>query len=897
MKRLLLLALCLGMSAFAQEIPKKAIQDALNLKYASLKLTASDITNWKVMSETYSESTGIHNYFICQTHNGLPLFDAVNSIWVKNGTVIQIGDSFVANYTAKINNSSKALTATEALTATFTALGYSQNTELLSRNENGVCKLKNGNLTEDPVRAELGYVEKEGQFIQVWRFEFYSPDYKNLWHIDTDASSGTIISKRDLTVSCNFHPTHVTSDVQSPVFSFENVIQKKAAPLQVLGGNYRVIPFNYESPNHSAFQLISSPENALASPKGWHDTNNLADNLSTLKYTYARGNNVWARADYSNSNPTTHATTATLNGYSPDGGSTLNFDFPYGGTSAAANTYINAAVTNLFYMNNCIHDIWYQYGFNELNGNFQQNNFGRGGTGTDFVWADAQDGSTASTPTFNNANFSTPSDGSKGRMQMYLWKVAPPIYPVTVNSPVDIAGNYRAIQNVFNPGFVSLPQAPNFIQSDIVLYQDGTGGLNEGCVAPSNGAAMNGKIVVIRRGNCNFTVKVKNAQTRGAAAVIIVNNVSDPQFVTMSGADSTITIPAITMSFDDGEALIGYTFTGPVNVKLQLNGPAFVNADGDFDNGIIAHEFGHGISNRLTGGPSLSNCLTNEEQMGEGWSDWFALMLQMKPGDVGTTPKGIGTFAVSQATTGGGIRNYPYSTDMSINPETFATVNNNYYDSNADGIVDAPESHNIGEVWCTMLWDLTWAYVAKYGYNDNKYTGTGGNNKAMRLIIDALKLQPCNPTFVEARNAIIAADQATTGGADYCMIWEVFARRGLGLNASSGNRNDSTDQVEDFTQPAPGPNCTALGTSAFANTITYHVFPNPSQNEVHLQIPNYTSTINVRVLDMNGRIVYQNTKALDNNDILIPMQSLESGLYILQATGENLMITEKIIKN
>jgi hypothetical protein len=234
---------------------------------------------------------------------------------------------------------------------------------------------------------------------------------------------------------------------------------------------------------------------------------------------------------------------------------------------------------------------------------------------------------------------------------------------------------------------------------------------------------------------------------------------------------------------------------------------------------------------------------------------------------------------------------------MSINPETFATVNNNYYDSNADGIVDAPESHNIGEVWCTMLWDLTWAYVAKYGYDDNKYTGTGGNNKAMRLILDAIKLQPCNPTFVEARNAIIAADQATTGGADYCMIWEVFARRGLGLNASSGNRNDSTDQVEDFTQPAPGPNCTALGTSAFANTLTYHVFPNPTQNEVHLQIPNYTSTISVRVLDMNGRIVYQNTKALDNNDILIPMQSLESGLYILQATGENLMITEKIIKN
>ena len=895
MKRLLFLAFSLGMSAFAQDIPNKAIQEALNAKQTELKLTTSDIANWKVVSETYSESTGIHNYFVCQTYNGLPLFDSVNSIWVKEGKVIQIGDRFVANYSSKIKNSSKNLSATDALSQTFAALGYHQSTELISKRENGVFQLKNGNLVDDPVRAELGYVEKEGQYILVWRFEFYSPDYKNLWHIDTDANSGIIVSKRDLTVSCQFDHPHTNTACQKQPFSFENTVQKIAAPFQVMGGNYRVIPFNYESPNHAPFQLISSPENALASPKGWHDTNNLADNLSTLKYTITRGNNVWARADYSNTNPTTGSTTATVNGYAPDGGSALNFDFPYGGTSVAANTYINAAVTNLFYMNNCIHDIWYQYGFNELNGNFQQNNFGRGGTGTDFVWADAQDGSTASTPTFNNANFSTPSDGSKGRMQMYLWKVAPPIFPVTVNSPADIAGSYRAIQNVFNPGFVSLPQAPNFIQSDIVLYQDGTGGLNEGCVAPSNGAAMNGKIVIIRRGNCNFTVKVKNAQTRGAVAVIIVNNVSDPQFVTMSGADSTITIPAITMSFDDGESLIGYTFSGPVNVKLQLNGPAFVNADGDFDNGIIAHEFGHGISNRLTGGPSLSNCLTNDEQMGEGWSDWFALMLQMKPGDVGTTPKGIGTFAVSQATTGGGIRRYPYSTDMAVNPSTFETVNTNLI-TDANGATTV-SPHNIGEVWCAMLWDLTWAYVAKYGYDDNKYTGTGGNNKAMRLILDAIKLQPCNPTFVEARNAIIAADQATTGGADYCMIWEVFARRGLGLNASSGNRNDSTDQVEDFTQPAPGPNCTALGTSAFANTLTYHVFPNPTQNEVHLQIPNYTSTISVRVLDMNGRIVYQNTKALDNNDILIPMQSLESGLYILQATGENLMITEKIIKN
>jgi hypothetical protein len=61
-----------------------------------------------------------------------------------------------------------------------------------------------------------------------------------------------------------------------------------------------------------------------------------------------------------------------------------------------------------------------------------------------------------------------------------------------------------------------------------------------------------------------------------------------------------------------------------------------------------------------------------------------------------------------------------------------------------------------------MLWDLTWAYVNKYGFN-NKYTGTG-NNKIMRMVLDGIKLQPCSPTFVDSRNALIAADQALTGG-------------------------------------------------------------------------------------------------------------------------------------
>lgn len=80
-----------------------------------------------------------------------------------------------------------------------------------------------------------------------------------------------------------------------------------------------------------------------------------------------------------------------------------------------------AAVTNLFYLGNVIHDELYRHGFTEWAGNFQMDNFGRGGSGNDALLAEAQDGGGT-----NNANFSTPLDGSRPRMQMYLWTYSTP---------------------------------------------------------------------------------------------------------------------------------------------------------------------------------------------------------------------------------------------------------------------------------------------------------------------------------------------------------------------------------------------------------------------------------------------------------------------------------------
>jgi len=166
----------------------------------------------------------------------------------------------------------------------------------------------------------------------------------------------------------------------------------------------------------------------------------------------------------------------------------------------------------------------------------------------------------------------------------------------------------------------------------------------------------------------------------------------------------------------------------------------------------------------------------------------------------------------------------------------------------------------------------------------------------MRLVLDAIKLQPCSPSFVQARDAIIAADQATTGGQDYCMIWEVFARRGLGVNASSGDTNSSIDEVEDFTQPPAGPNC-ILSVNYFENQELFRVYPNPTNGLLNVRINNYVGKVNIQVIDINGRIVNEYKNEDFNTEKSLNLNNLQSGMYILKVTGDSLNFTQKIMKN
>ena len=113
--------------------------------------------------------------------------------------------------------------------------------------------------------------------------------------------------------------------------------------------------------------------------------------------------------------------------------------------------------------------------------------------------------------------------------------------------------------------------------------------------------------------------------------------------------------------------------------------------DSSLDSGVVIHEYGHGISNRLTG--DNVGCLGNREQAGEGWSDWFAIVLTPRRTDTGVTPRGMGTYVFNQQRHEKGIRPTQYSTDMDVNPTTYGDL---------PGLA---VPHGVGYAWATMIWE------------------------------------------------------------------------------------------------------------------------------------------------------------------------------------------------
>ncbi|HSH04524.1 MAG TPA: M36 family metallopeptidase [Anaerolineae bacterium] len=600
--------------------PLDIVNNYLQTHKSDFGLTAADLASATV-TDQYT-SRGITHIYMFQTLNGYPVHNAmIGAHLMADGRIIRITNDFVPDAANKANTDLAQISVDTAITA--------------ARQD-----VKSTSATVGTTRQLYQVVD--GTPHLAWEVELRDKDDQNIWLIRVDAVSGKVLDKHNQVIHEDFKAQFANSEqwrsannYQLPASTQRAYTPSLISSSPSLAPNeYTVYAWPVEDPGHASpappadARTIETDPATAPSPFGWHDTDGVTGN----EFTVTRGNNVNAYED--GNNP----------GFQPDCGATINCNFPIDLTVHPDN-YEAAAITNLFYWNNIIHDVWYLYGFDEASGNFQENNYGNGGAGGDSVNAEAQDGSGTC-----NANMSTPADGGNPRMQMYI--------------------------------------------------------------CDNNG---------------------------------------------------------------DG-----------------------IPSDGDLDNGVIAHEYWHGISIRLTGGPSNSGCLSSlsyREQGGEGWSDYGGLSMTIEAGDTSLDARGIGTYLFEQGPNGPGIRPQPYSTDFAINNSTYDTLKTG---------VSVP--HGVGWVWASMLWEMQWNLVDKgvtqNGLDLDIYNGTGGNNLAMSLVIEGLKQQNCGPSFIDARDGILAADLALYSGENQCVIWEAFARRGLGFSADDGGSAASeTDGTEAFDLP------------------------------------------------------------------------------------------------
>lgn len=598
-----------------------------------------------------TEHNATTSVYLQQTIDGIPVRGAVSNVTVgSEGDVLAANESFIpvtGSFRPNASGVGPSLSVLDGVRSAADALGLVSTADFEVVDSAGDAaqshEISDGGVSRTTIPARLVYEPVDDKTtVLAWEFLIDSRMSNDWWRIRVDAETGDELSRFNLVIHENHpsghgaHAPSIESDEQ-PAASSESSFTNGGSTNPVTdGSSYRVFAAPAESPSHTApadtQTVVNNPADANASPFGWHDTNGAAG----ADTTNTSGNNVDAGTDSDGDD--------VLDAGSQPASPTIDFDFAYN-SALQPEAQAPAVVTNLFYWNNLTHDFLYSYGFNEAAGNFQLNNYGKGGLDNDAVQAEALDAAAlpGNDRETNNANFATPPDGVTPRMQMYVF----------------------------------------------------TG------TAPERASSM--------------------------------------------------------------------------------------------DAGVITHEYAHGLSTRLTGGPAYDECLNNLEQQGEGWSDIIALLMTMQGTGPADRQRGIGTYVIGQPTTGIGIRGQAYATGGPGGANTWT------YDTIKTGTFSV---HRIGSVWAEMLWEMTWALVDKHGFDADLANGSGGNNIATQLIIDGLKLQPCSPGFVDSRNAILQADAINNGGANSCLIWSKFAERGLGTGADQGSSNSRLDGTEDFSVPA-----------------------------------------------------------------------------------------------
>ncbi|MGH7176651.1 MAG: extracellular metalloproteinase, partial [Tepidisphaeraceae bacterium] len=430
-------------------LTKPAAGDALDiaLSYvrsnaASFGIAAADVGNPIVTSRYTDSGSGITHIYLRQQFNGLEVANAdININVMRDGRISSIGCGFVAGLGSRFGPEpiAPALTLTTALNNAAQILSLDQvasPTVLIpSSGIDQRAVVRASALSLDDIPARLHYVATPTGAELAWDFIIRTTDNQHWYDTSISASSGKMLFTADWTDS------FAAPGTIKPAGGASGSAQLSTGPeTAAYSATYNVYPYPSTGPDSGGRTMVTDPWDLNSSQYGWHDTNGTSggDDSTTA------GNNVSAQDDTDANN----SGGVRPSGGAFGGGGTGSLTFNYGLllTDEPA-VYLDAATVNLFYWNNILHDIHYRYGFTEAAGNFQLSNYGLGGLGNDRVQADAQDGSGT-----NNANFSTPVDGSSGRMQMFRWTSTTPSRDSDLDSGVIIHEYGHGVSNRLTGG-------------------------------------------------------------------------------------------------------------------------------------------------------------------------------------------------------------------------------------------------------------------------------------------------------------------------------------------------------------------------------------------------------------------------------------------------------------
>ncbi len=472
MLRSILSALLIALPAVlpAQEGVVPAFQ-YIRARPAAFGVAAEDVIHLR-QTDAYASPDGTGHVYVQQEYAGVPVYNALASVHFRGGRVVHHTSRLEAALGKRIEAAPPALFAGEALYRHFPAAA----------------------VTLEDARLQYYPLPGNDRIRLAWQLTVALEDEGLHLLSVVDAITGGELLRDTLTVSCGAERMAGNAGAGA-------LPESRVSDLEVVGDGavYHVFPFGTESPRAGGRTLAGDPSDAEASPYGWHDT----DGRPGAEYTITRGNNAYAYRDAD--------TIPDVPDPSPeaDGGPELDFDFFFaeGGTP---DSLAPASLTQLFYTTNMVHDWAYAHGFDEAAGNFQQNNYGRGGRGGDFVRAESQNGSSP-----GNATFYTPGDGSPPRMQLSLWPGTE--FLVEVTGPEELAERLPTGRAEFGGKLSAMP-----LVAALALGRDASDRPGLGCGPLTNAAQLAGKVVLLERGECTFQQKAYNAERAGARAVIIV---------------------------------------------------------------------------------------------------------------------------------------------------------------------------------------------------------------------------------------------------------------------------------------------------------------------------------------------------------------------------------------